>query len=422
MTFRRARNALVTEDQIVLISISITRYRMRALMAASAVGLLVGASIGAACLGGHLAHEGSAPKDAARLMMATRDGKVDMAALDAVGTVDQSALNIAMRFSQYAGTGTDNSLLAQNLTAMRTSEDARNQRDLPEAKLVLASNMTLASPLSAPAVTVPSVRAAAAMKFKSANRSDSDCLTQAVYYEARGEGQDGMRAVAQVILNRVRHPLYPKTICGVVYQGAYLRTSCQFSFVCNGAMAAPVEAWAWRRARDVANAALGGYVMAAVGSATHFHTLSVDPVWSGNMVRIATIGSHIFYQFRGRGSHIGGGDVVQPSGDMPEIIAAGDSAPDTEDLTPDTTLASLTETTVPAMQPSTVSPTGEARVQLIKALNSMNGSVAKPVATAARLTGQPARDVTAALATPPAVTMTVVAPAGPGAASAAKMP
>lgn len=85
---------------------------MRALMAASAVGLLVGASVGAACLGSHLAHDGSAPKDAARLMMAARDGKLDMQTLDAAGKVDQSALNIAMRFSQYAGTGTDNNCRA----------------------------------------------------------------------------------------------------------------------------------------------------------------------------------------------------------------------------------------------------------------------------------------------------------------------
>ena len=406
-------------------SITLARYKTRALMAASSIGLLIGASVGSAYLGGRLARDGNDRKEAGRLMQfasISKDGRVDTSAVeklepvaDARDLIDYGAMAITLRFS---GGGDSNPLLAQTMTTLRTSEDARQQK-----YQIIRASMTTADGVMTPlTVADHPVNPAAAFTFRAHSQNDADCLTQAVYYEARGEGQDGMRAVAQVILNRVRHPLYPKTICGVVYQGAYLRTSCQFSFVCNGAMAAPVEAWAWRRARDVANAALGGYVMAAVGSATHFHTLSVDPVWSGNMVRIATIGSHIFYQFRGRGSHIGGGDVVQPSGDMPEIIAAGDSAPDTEDLTPDTTLASLTETTVPAMQPSTVSPTGEARVQLIKALNSMNGSVAKPVATAARLTGQPARDVTAALATPPAVTMTVVAPAGPGAASAAKMP
>lgn len=376
MTFRRARNALVTEDQIVLISISIARYRMRALMAASAVGLLVGASIGAACLGGHLAHEGSAPKDAARLMMATRDGKVDMAALDAVGTVDQSALNIAMRFSQYAGTGTENSLLAQNLTAMRTSEDARNQRDLPDAKLVLASNMTLASPVNAPAVAAPSVRAAAAMKFKSANRSDSDCLTQAVYYEARGEGVEGMRAVAQVILNRVRHPAYPKSICGVVYQGAYQRTSCQFSFVCNGAMGAPVESWAWRRAKSVADAALGGYVMAAVGTSTSFHTTGVKPGWGGTMDKVAQIGSHIFYQFRGRGSRLANStDGVRPSSGVPQISAPVNAAP-----------------AAPALDTQTVAMLN---AQSKAAALAAKPNAARPVQVSAQIHGKSAHDIIA---------------------------
>ncbi|HTM82158.1 cell wall hydrolase [Asticcacaulis sp.] len=349
-------------------------------MAASAVGLLVGASIGAACLGGHLAHEGSAPKDAARLMMATRDGKVDMAALDAVGTVDQSALNIAMRFSQYAGTGTENSLLAQNLTAMRTSEDARNQRDLPDAKLVLASNMTLASPFSAPvnapAVAAPSVRAAAAMKFKSANRSDSDCLTQAVYYEARGEGVEGMRAVAQVILNRVRHPAYPKSICGVVYQGAYQRTSCQFSFVCNGAMGAPVESWAWRRAKSVADAALGGYVMAAVGTSTSFHTTGVKPGWGGTMDKVAQIGSHIFYQFRGRGSRLANStDGVRPSSGVPQISAPVNAAP-----------------AAPALDTQTVAMLN---AQSKAAALAAKPNAARPVQVSAQIHGKSAHDIIA---------------------------
>ena len=354
-----------------MISISIARYRMRALMAASSVGLLVGASIGAACLGGHLAREGSAPKDAARLMMASRDSKLDMQTLDAAGQVDQSALNIAMRFSQYAGTGTDNSLLAQNLTAMRTSDDARNQRDLPDARLVLASNIAPASPRDTPAMA-PSVRAAAAMKFKAANRSDADCLTQAVYYEARGEGVDGMRAVAQVILNRVRHPAYPKSICGVVYQGAYQRTSCQFSFVCNGAMGAPVESWAWRRAKSVADAALGGYVMPAVGTSTSFHTTGVKPGWGGTMDKVAQIGSHIFYQFRGRGSRIANtADGVRPSSGVPQVSAPVETAP-----------------AAPALDSQTVA-------MLNAQSKAQAASPAKPVQVSAQIHGKSAQDIIA---------------------------
>jgi hypothetical protein len=373
---------------------------MRALMAASAVGLLVGASIGAACLGGHLAHEGSAPKDAARLMMATRDGTVDMQALDAAGTVDHSALNIAMRFSQYAGTGTGNSLIAQNLTAMRISEDARNQRDLPDAgpgaRLVLASNIAPASPLSDPAAITPSVRAAAAMNFKRANSSDSDCLTQAVYYEARGEGVDGMRAVAQVILNRVRHPAYPKTICGVVYQGAYQRTSCQFSFVCNGAMGAPIESWAWRRAKKVADAALGGYVMTAVGTSTSFHTTGVKPGWGRTMDKVAQIGSHIFYQFRGRGSRLANStDNVHPSSGVPQIGAPAEAAPATP--APDTQTVAMLN--------------AKSKAQAIQAVKP---DAARPVQVSAQIHGKSAHDIITEVTSPKAPAASIPADATKG--------
>src|SRR5262249_50934740 len=103
---------------------------------------------------------------------------------------------------------------------------------------------------------------------------DLDCLTQAVYFEARGEGPGGMQAVAQVVLNRVRHPAFPKTVCGVVFQGSG-GSGCQFSFACDGSVNRAPEAGAWRRARDVAAKALSGHVMAEVGNATHFHTTAV---------------------------------------------------------------------------------------------------------------------------------------------------
>jgi hypothetical protein len=98
------------------------------------------------------------------------------------------------------------------------------------------------------------------------------CLTQAVYYEAGFEPEDGARAVAQVVLNRVRHPIFPKTVCGVVFQGADLKTGCQFSFACDGSMSKPPAEAALGRARRIALAALGGYVQKEVGEATHYHT------------------------------------------------------------------------------------------------------------------------------------------------------
>lgn len=124
------------------------------------------------------------------------------------------------------------------------------------------------------------------------------CLTQAIYYEAGFEPLSGRRAVAQVILNRMRHPAFPKSVCGVVYQ----RNStpiCQFSFVCDGSMNRPAQASAWAAARLIATAALAGYVEASVGQATHYHANYVAPYWAPMLTKISHIGAHIFYRWPG---------------------------------------------------------------------------------------------------------------------------
>ena len=126
-----------------------------------------------------------------------------------------------------------------------------------------------------------------------------ECLTQTIYYEAATEPLDGQRAVAQVVLNRVRHPAYPASVCGVVYQGHERPTGCQFTFTCDGSLSrAPMEAY-WNRARLVAEAALKGYVHAPVGNATHYHTNYVVPYWASSLVKSAVVGTHIFYRWAG---------------------------------------------------------------------------------------------------------------------------
>ena len=130
------------------------------------------------------------------------------------------------------------------------------------------------------------------------------CLTQAVYYEAGFEPIDGRRAVAQVILNRTRHPAFPKSVCGVVYQ----RNStpvCQFSFVCDGALNRAPAAGSWAEARRIAVAALGGYVETSVGSATHYHADYVAPRWAPLLAKITRIGAHIFYRWPGAWGQVG---------------------------------------------------------------------------------------------------------------------
>ncbi len=382
------------------------RYRMRALIAASSIGLLIGASAGAAYLGGRLAQDASGRNQAVRLMQLAEANNGDYTPSDALGVrpLNSTALAVATRFSPYGGNGQPNSVTvnaqaAQPLSDIRTSDDIRQQK---------APMQTAA--LETPA-DHPLIRAAAAMVFKAHSQTDSDCLTQAVYYEARGEGTDGMRAVAQVILNRVRHPAFPKTICGVVYQGGYQRTGCQFSFVCNGAMAGPVEAWAWRRAKDVANAALNGYVMKAVGTATHFHTLSVDPAWAGNMVQVTTVGGHIFYQFRGRGAHINNDlDDVSPSGAVPALMQANIVTP--ADAAP----AQPTQTAqTPAATPAATAAQAEIikSTQLTSALSRLD-ETPRAIPMSAKLTGKPAEEVAAVLTQSSTVpSATVTAPVKP---------
>jgi len=137
-------------------------------------------------------------------------------------------------------------------------------------------------------------------------RTDADrrravrCLTQAIYYEAGLESDAGQAAVAQVVLNRVRDPNYPTSICGVVYQGAERTTGCQFSFTCDGSLARPPVGWAWDRAKTAAERALAGHVAAEVGTATHYHADYVYPWWAPTLSKIRQIGAHIFYRWKGR--------------------------------------------------------------------------------------------------------------------------
>jgi spore germination cell wall hydrolase CwlJ-like protein len=124
------------------------------------------------------------------------------------------------------------------------------------------------------------------------------CLTQAVYYEAGFEPVEGRRAVAQVVLNRMRHPAFPKSVCGVVYQGSSSPV-CQFTFVCDGSLYRAPAAGAWRQARTIAQAALAGHVERSVGEATHYHADYVAPRWAPMLTKITKLGAHIFYRWPG---------------------------------------------------------------------------------------------------------------------------
>jgi spore germination cell wall hydrolase CwlJ-like protein len=168
-------------------------------------------------------------------------------------------------------------------------------RDLaPETALQLNARIPLASGPN-PAAAPFGFRGSSA---ETRNRA-LECLTSAIYYEAAQEPTDGQRAVAQVVLNRVRHPAFPNSVCGVVYEGSTRSTGCQFTFTCDGSMAyAPMPAL-WNRARKVAEDALNGHVHAPVGYATHYHANYVVPYWASSLVKTDVEGAHIFYRWAG---------------------------------------------------------------------------------------------------------------------------
>lgn len=151
----------------------------------------------------------------------------------------------------------------------------------------------------------------------------TECMATAIYYEANGEPAEGKLAVAQVILNRVRNPHYPKSVCGVVYQGTGAGLGCQFTFACDGSVARRPSAEGLRSARAIAEAALHGAISGAAGQATHYHTIWIVPVWAGELRKVAIIGHHVFYRppsaagdFRGFPAPARSGAEAAPAGPM----------------------------------------------------------------------------------------------------------
>ena len=189
------------------------------------------------------------------------------------------------------------------------------------------------------------------------------CLTDAIYYEAASESDDGQRGVAQVILNRARHPAFPATVCGVIYQGSGGRV-CQFSYACDGSMARTPSRSGWARAARHAAAALGGYVHAPVGLATHYHTYAVTPSWNRTLVMTDVIGAHFFHRWKGYWGTAGAFTQRYPGGEplpgpiaratTPALIAAAPVLP--IPAGPSTAVASIQpayqETSIAAVAPA----------------------------------------------------------------------
>ncbi|WP_334161976.1 cell wall hydrolase [Phenylobacterium sp.] len=248
------------------------------LLSAALIGSGVGLALGAGYMAGGMAQAASDHARAERIAEAA-SGRFSETVLqrNAAG-MDPGVMRVARNHDPLAAVGERDrqaALLAQGLE--------RKQNDS------LALRASLTSLGAEPTSGIDASR-------------ELECLTQAVYFEARGESPRGQAAVAQVVLNRVKHPAFPKTVCGVVFQGSHRRTGCQFSFACDGSMRGRREASAWDRARKVAARALSGRLLGDVGSATHFHTTAVSPAWGPQMRQVAQVGMHVFYRFNPRGA------------------------------------------------------------------------------------------------------------------------
>jgi len=129
------------------------------------------------------------------------------------------------------------------------------------------------------------------------NARQTQCLAEAVYYEARSETKSGQKAVAEVVLNRVASKHFPSSVCGVVYQGAQRTSGCQFSFACDGSTAKIPHGKHWERSQDVAAHMMMGLSAPLTSRATHYHTTDVEPKWAPSLRQTRQFDTHVFYRF-----------------------------------------------------------------------------------------------------------------------------
>ena len=269
-----------------------------------------------------LSAAGSSPAGsdiAARALAATTHGDLREAALKAmIARMDLASADTAERFDPEKFTP------ETPLTGFRAGDHAMLK--LQEAQDAQARLTNAAIPFAT------DVFPAAAFVLKGVGSAEREravrCMTNAIYYEAALEPLDGQRAVAQVVLNRVRDPNFPKSICGVVYQGWDKVTGCQFSFTCDGSQVRAPLAVIWNQNRKVAEAALNGYVMGAIGMATHYHADYISPYWAPTLVKVSQIGQHIFYRWPGDAGQPGSFTGVYAGGEtrLSEAVLTGQAA------------------------------------------------------------------------------------------------
>lgn len=163
-------------------------------------------------------------------------------------------------------------------------------------RIVIAASLSAIVP---GATMAPPAFAQLAMSTIEDRSQAAQCLALAIAYEAGHESPEGQQAVAEVVLNRVRDPAFPKSVCAVVFAGAMQKTGCQFSFTCDGSLRRRMSDAVLRQAHMMAEQVLDGKLPPLVGDALNYHAAYVAPYWAPGMERVTRIGLHIFYRRRG---------------------------------------------------------------------------------------------------------------------------
>lgn len=211
------------------------------------------------------------------------------------------------------------------------SASPTTRRPKPTQIVVEALRMAIVSPAAATVNTVAQAKAALSQKNSglssklqflgpAGDRDRAvDCLAVAAWYEA-GNDFDGQRSVMQVVLNRVAHPSFPKSVCGVVFEGSHRTTGCQFTFTCDGSMTRRrPSAAAFERVRAIARLALKSTIYPEVSQATHYHADYVLPWWSSKLVRLDKVGPHIFYRWPGSRGYLTGRPTSAGEADLAQL-------------------------------------------------------------------------------------------------------
>lgn len=201
-----------------------------------------------------------------------------------------STVSFIVAISLSLGTSLSAEALVPDATKALRKEEARGLNAVPSTRL--------ASLLSAPKQKsdVKFSRDWLAAQEPATGNANWSCLTEALYFEARGETLKGQFAVAEVIMNRVKSSRFPDNICGVIKQGTGRKYQCQFTFTCDGAPETIHEPAAYAQVGKVARAVLDGRAPDLTGGATHYHTTAVNPNWSNVYKKTAAIGVHVFYR------------------------------------------------------------------------------------------------------------------------------